>query len=238
MERLKNMQSKVETGEISSLNRDRGTIIEKKLVIGGGPSTWFLKVNIEGTLQTSCTPKGIMKDLISKEVNKHRENGKILVVERAGAPITAGLIETNPFKTKGCTFKDENCIVEGDDCSQNKVVYNITCDQCSEVVDNDTDNEGTYIGMTATSIHNRMLQHLQYQKRKDRKGPMTRHDIDFHNGVKQNYTAKVFKKERKLLNLCMNEALSIEKNPEMTKLNERNECGRGGIVRLRATRVT
>ena len=70
------------------------------------------------------------------------------------------------------------------------------------------------------------------------KGPMARHDRDRYNGQKMSYTTKVIKKEKKLLSLCTTEALYIEKFPEKANLNERNEKGKGGLVRIYATRIT
>ena len=47
------------------------------------------------------------------------------------------------------------------------------------------------------------------------------------------------KKEKKnLLPLCILEGLYIEKEDSTQRLNERNESGRGGLVRMIASRVT
>ena len=93
-----------------------------------------------------------------------------------------------------------------------------------------------YIGISTTSVHNRMLSHLQTQDSCNLKGPLARHDKHHHGGEKQQYKTKILHSHRKVLSLNLLEGLVIEKmDPQ---LNERNECGRGGLVRLMATRVT
>ena len=132
------------------------------------------------------------------------------------------------------------------DCSTTGLVYQIKCNQCDTTVDVDEDTENTYeettpasyLGMSSTSAHCRMVSHKDLQKGKNMRGPLARHDRDKHNGQAMNYTTTVIKKEKKLLNLCITEALYIEKYPDKSNLNERMEMGRGGLVRLQATRIT
>ena len=68
--------------------------------------------------------------------------------------------------------------------------------------------------------------------------PLYRHDRDHHSGVPQKYQTMIVAVESKIVKLHCNEALRIEKqNPEF-KINDRMEGGRGGVVRITATRVT
>ena len=94
-----------------------------------------------------------------------------------------------------------------------------------------------YVGMTRTSLHNRMLSHLQGQRRKCISNPLYRHDTEVHEGNQQEYTATILATEAKIVRLSCNEGLRIEKQSEELSMNKRNENGRGGIVRLTATRV-
>ena len=93
-----------------------------------------------------------------------------------------------------------------------------------------------YLGMTSTSIHNRMLSHLSDHRSKNNKSVMHRHNIESHDGVEQQYSMDVVTTERKLLLLCMREALLIEGQDPGLSINDRMEQGRGSIVRLTATR--
>ena len=93
-----------------------------------------------------------------------------------------------------------------------------------------------YIGMTATLIHSRLLSHRQSHKSKSSSSIMHRHDVCSHNGEVQQYTADCITTERKLLQLCMSEALLIEgQNPGLS-INNKMEQGRGSLIRLTANR--
>ena len=87
-----------------------------------------------------------------------------------------------------------------------------------------------------TSVHNRMCGHLAGQKYKHRSNPLHRHDEAAHGGVPQKYTMRILCKEKSLLPLSISEALYIEKQAQGTSLNEKNEGGRGGLVRMVAVR--
>ena len=79
-----------------------------------------------------------------------------------------------------------------------------------------------------------MLGHKAGQKAKSGSNPLWRHDLDRHQGEHQNYTARILRREQKLLPLCILEAIFIEKQIPKTSMNEKNEWGHGGIVRLSA----
>ena len=64
-----------------------------------------------------------------------------------------------------------------------------------------------------------------------------RYDRDSHGGEHQQYTTRILSKDRSVLPLSILEALYIEKQIPGTSLNERNEFGRGSIVRLSAERA-
>ena len=93
-----------------------------------------------------------------------------------------------------------------------------------------------YIGMTRTSVHCRMQSHLQKQKSKTTSNPLWRHDRDRHEGEPQRYTTRVIRRKRNLLPLSIMEALFIEKQAAGSSLNDKNEYGRGKLIRIRAKR--
>ena len=82
-----------------------------------------------------------------------------------------------------------------------------------------------------------MQGHLQGQKSKSSNNPLHRHDLECHNGEVQSYTTRIIAAERNLLPLRVTEGLYIEKQYPGTSFNERNENGRGNLVRLIATRT-
>ena len=116
------------------------------------------------------------------------------------------------------------------------MIYKISCKTCNEII---SDKESpNYIGMTRSSLHARMKSHIEGQNRQMSGNPLHRHDVESHGGVKQIYTCKAIASERKIVRLCMNEALHIERQDRSASINDKMECGRGGLVRISATRVT
>ena len=170
--------------------------------------------------------------------------GKTLVTEDGGQPAIALLKRRDPFRTQGCIYGDEKCLVKGkQDCTDMGAVYEITCDTCTEPVSQEHTKQSNdpggqprknYIGMTATSVHNRMLGHLAGQKAKNSKCPLWRHDEEAHAGQPQQYTTRVIRKERTLLPLSLTEALYIEKQSPGTTLNSKDERGRAIVTIAKA----
>ena len=115
-----------------------------------------------------------------------------MVLEEGGHLVSLGLHKRDPFHTSGCKFKDPECIFNcKKDCSLMGAVYVIRCNSCQMNLDPTVKEKPTqpggirthhYIGMTATSIHNRMLSHLQGHKNKSNNSVMHRHDVLEHNG--------------------------------------------------------
>ena len=68
--------------------------------------------------------------------------------------------------------------------------------------------------------------------------PLYRHDSTVHDNDIQVYRCTKIASEFKLVRLNCNEAIRIERQNESYSMNERNEGGRGGLVRISATRVS
>ena len=160
----------------------------------------------------------------------------------------AFLKKKDPFRPNNCRFQDKNCPVNPrQDCADMGAVYEITCNLCKEPVhqggsqvqdskDPGAQHRYNYIGMTSTSVHCRMLGHLEGQRARSNSNPLHRHDKEVHQSEPQTYTTRIIRKERTLLPLSLTEALYIEKQSPGTSLNSKDEGGRGSIVRLRAIR--
>ena len=54
----------------------------------------------------------------------------------------------------------------------------------------------------------------------------------------QLYRTRILTSEKNLLPLCISEGIYIEKQNENHRMNERNENGRGGLIRLTANRIS
>ena len=171
------------------------------------------------------------------------------MVEEGGVPVLSALKKTDPFHQGSCRYGDQECMVKGgSDCGLSGCLYEITCNQCLQPVDPDcsVDRESrlpggqpryNYLGMTRATVHSRMMNHKQGQKYRQSANPLHRHDVDHHGGEVQGYTARVLGRERSMLPLSIIEGLFIEAQIPGTSMNARNESGRGGLVRLMATRV-
>ena len=143
-----------------------------------------------------------------------------------------------------CRIRDPNCIVEQTkDCSKTGILYEITCLTCNAKVDSPSVSRSpgqckapNYVGMTRTSAHQRMSNHLQGQRSKSTNNPLHRHDCNDHNGEVQMYRMRILRAETNLVPLAVSEGLYIEQQFPGSSFNDKNEYGRGSIVRLTGSR--
>ena len=121
-------------------------------------------------------------------------------------------------------------------------IYCITCNACKQVLDPEIKENPAikggvksahYIGMSATSLHNRHKAHREAHQTKQKNNVMVKHDIEEHEGIPQEYTAKCVQTERSLLHLALREAVLIEGQIYGTSINDRHEAGKGtGMIRV------
>ena len=200
---------------------------------------------MESVITCQVTPGGKLANQIRKAIGTTKEGNRRLVQEEGGRPVTLGLKATDPFKIPGCKYGDQDCMVkDGDDCGAMRALYCIICKGCKQLLSpHITENPGQpggvhsshYLGMTAGSAHSRWKKHREDHRRKDKGSSLHKHDVECHNGVEQQYFARVVTKEISLLTLSVREAvLQSYQKPELS-LNDRIEMGRrGGLVRIRA----
>ena len=93
-----------------------------------------------------------------------------------------------------------------------------------------------FLGLMSTSVQKSILDHRTGHRRKDAKNPLHRHDIDKHNGQVQQYETSVIQSDRGLLHLIFREAILIEGQKADLRINDKNEQGRGDLIRLTANR--
>ena len=187
---------------------------------------------------------GILARKLKESLNMDPRKGRILVTEDGGLPVICSLKRTDPFRKPQCRFNDPKCLVEeGKDCAKTGILYEISCKACNQKVTEPVISRGpgsrktpNYVGMTRTSTHCRMLDHLKGQRLKYTDNPLHRHDEEGHQGEVQEYTTRILATERNLLPLAIIEGLFIERQHPQTSINGRNEAGRGALVRLIASR--
>ena len=250
--RHEEMLRKVREGDITSINRKRKEILQTKQDKGGlCAATWYLKGQTSNTVKCQATPQGFLAKELTKVLNKDRgpSDERIKVVEEGGSPAIAAIRKADPFRSENCRFRDPACIVEKSrDCALQGCVYEITCDSCTLPIDDSLQTKETrdpggqarpnYVGMTMSSVHARMKDHLRDQRSRMKKSPMHRHDLEAHQGVPQSYTTRILTRERTCFPLSITEGLYIEAQAKGSSINERNEQGRGALVRIRAHRVS
>ena len=249
LERHCEMQREVQGGGRASLFRTREEIKVAKEGKGGlSSSTWFLGGDVAATIMCQASPGSRLARIIREKVGKSQGGELRVVMEEGGVPLTQGLKESNPFRTRGCQYGDSECLVDQrQDCGVMSAVYIIRCNTCQsdlppEIKDNPRLPGGAkshhYLGKTATSLHIRMLKHRSGHKRQAAGNALHRHDTDVHQGEVQTYTARVIQREKGLLHLTMREAILIEAQEPTLSMNDRMEAGRGNIIRLTAARNT
>ena len=157
----------------------------------------------------SCptTPGRMLKRSLDRVVNRKSEEPRIQVIEDGGIPVHCGLMVSDPIRPSGCVFGNSDCMVEPTQrCDRSGDVYRIECETCrTDIEISDTETQ-CYIGMTRTSMHNRMLSHLVTQKSMCSKSPLYQHR---HNGITQKYSMKAIGSEKKIVWLVCLEALKI-----------------------------
>ena len=121
-------------------------------------------------------------------------------------------------------------------------VYCVTCNTCKETLDPEIREAPSkpggvksnhYIGMCAVSLHNRHKTHREQWKARNKKNVMVKHEEEVHNGIAQEYTAKLVSTEKGLLHISLKEALLIAAQIRQVSMNDRMERGQGtGVVRI------
>ena len=181
------------------------------------------------------------------------------MIERGGQRITAGLMNMDPNRRPGCTFRDLECIVKkGQVCSTPSACYSISCTECEKPILTPEGNvpEGRkarwvagrrgratsstfqYYGQSGRSVHCRMLEHVSALRRCDKKSPLYKHDSVHHNGVARGgrYEAEIVSTHRHNLGRLVTEGnLILEATKYLGQekvLNSKSEWGRGKMVRL------
>ena len=234
VERYREITREVEVGHRESIYRSGDKIRETKKDKMDWANTWFLQGNTKDTISCPVTPGGELKKRLTETVNKGKSTNT-KVIEDGGRPVSGGLTTKDPMRPQGCIFGDQRCIVRADqNCDRMGIIYRIQCLTCLEVIPEEESER--YIGMTRTSVHNRMMGHLTVQRQKT-SCLLHRHDVKSHQGIPQKYFTDILASEKKIVKLNCLEAIRIERQPNHLLLNDRNEKGRGGLVRITATRL-
>ena len=87
--------------------------------------------------------------------------------------------------------------------------------------------------MSASSLHARHKDHRRGHHSRSERNCLVKHEIETHNGERQEYIAGFISRQKGLLHLALMEALLIEGQLAGTSLNDRKEKGRStGVIRI------
>ena len=155
-------------------------------------------------------------------------------MELGGDLITKGLSGSEkPTGPRSCVFEKACNVEEGVDCTVQRLVYQVTCTNCSE---GDTPTESLYVGTSGYSLHRRQLQHIEEIRRQQQSNAMAKHQRHVHPNQQPKFRSKPirggiqFNLDRYIL-----EAHLIQENSQNTDvvlMNQRSEFGNRGIPRI------
>ena len=99
------------------------------------------------------------------------------------------LQNTNQSSTGGCQSGDCQACKEGrgkgGPCRKSSVLYEFTCQQCP------ADSQAVYIGETARNLYTRGREHTSNYQKRQKESFIQKHQVDTHNGMEADFTAKV-----------------------------------------------
>ena len=203
--------------------------------------TWYLKGGKTTTFNVPATPGGALKRLMSDTLSgvKAPDMGETMVIERGGRPLLSGLRKKDPFKVEGCTYQNNNCIVDSkSDCTTTGACYAITCDLCGDEDPpvNPSDSLprpprppvsrqarfvggrrrgrpiAQYTGQSGRSLHARALEHLGDVRRRDKNSPLVKHILSEHvNGPTPTFTMKTLSQHNTNLQMLKVERFQIKR---------------------------
>ena len=109
----------INNGTRESRFRTGDQIRKHKIEKGGlSPATWFLKGEIGSTISCQATPGSRLATILQTKCSQGSSGVRKVVLEEGGNPASLGLKKRDPFSTRGCKFKDPECIFNPEeDCS-------------------------------------------------------------------------------------------------------------------------
>ena len=121
------MVSRVESGDIESLNISSQLMPESKVSQMVWPSTWYLRGSISSTLSCVVTLGSKFQIILSKSVNSQDNNSRVMIIKDGDLPVNEGLKSADPGKkATSCVFGDKDCIVSPThSCEEQGVIYKI-----------------------------------------------------------------------------------------------------------------
>ena len=188
---------------------------------GGGIAPIFVPV----------TPRSeLLKRLRKVAEETEKEGIKFTFVEMGGRTIKSELQRSNPTATPGCMLPDCPCCREergkGGQCHRNNVNYNVICKLCPK------EREAVYEGETARNLYTRMKEHLSSG---GESSSIMKHLEEKHEGMEENFVARVTKTNRDCLSRQVREGVYISQQAASGLLmNTKSEWHQPSLYRIQS----
>ena len=217
--------------------RSREEILEQKSrCLGKHPNTWFLRGKVQNTLKVPVTPDSELIDNLKRVLEDEigAEGGTTKCVELGGDLVTKGLSgSVKPTGPRSCVFQEECNADEGVGCTVQRLVYQVSCKNCSE---GDPPTESIYVGTSGYSLHRRQRQHMEEIRRNQQSNAMAKHQRHVHPTLQPNFRSKPIRGGMQYnLDRYILEAHLIQENSQkddVVLMNQRSEFGNRGIPRI------
>ena len=196
---------------------------------------WATKGGFIAPIIIPSTPNSELLNILKEVAKSEAEPGlKFRVVERGGVPVKRQVQNANPTGQMGCQSID--CPAchwgrgQGGNCRRSNVSYEFCCNLCPE------NDKHVYIGETARNLYSRGKEHVANLGSGNKESFMKKHQIEKHNGVEAEFSAKVTGSFRDCLTRQVSEGVQIRRS-NCTVLNSKSEWHQPALWRVR-TEIT
>ena len=149
--------------------------------------------------------------------------GRVRVVERGGEKLEAALTNRKPWKNHVCSNEDcKACLHQPGACRKINATYEISCNLCTEM-----GRRSLYIGETHRGWGDRLAEHLDALKKKDKDYATIKHWMEHHPEEPEGnfFSFKVTGTWRSSLERQIREAIKIANSKCDVLLNKKGEWG-------------
>ena len=193
---------------------------------------WGTKGGYIAPIIIPSTPDSELMNMMRKVAEEEAQPGlKFKIVERGGAMVKWDLQNTNPSSTGGCQSGDCQACKEGrgkcGPCRKSNVLYEFTCQQCP------ADSQAVYIGETARNLYTRGREHTSNYQKRQKESFIQKHQVDTHNGMEADFTAKVLCSYKDCLSRQTAEGVHIRRCDKEI-LNSKAEWHQPALWRVRS----
>ena len=175
-----------------------------------------------------CSNSLLKKELQEwdNEYSKSLNIPKVKFVEVGGNKVKDLVCRSNPWKKRHCRRREcQTCDHKNPGqlgkCRSEGILYKIECRKCKG-----EDKDIKYIGESSRTSYERFKEQIDGAKNNDKRNPLHKHNINEHNGEKQEFMMTVLQTFKKPMNRQVAEKVRIEKESSSSRvMNSKSEWG-------------